>query len=147
MPSNMRGSTLVVLLCLLVPTFSQSCGNKRPGLKKICVSEGIFGNTHPAQFVFVLDRNSTRLNMAGFYILSNNEKFYIPEKVKVDCTEYNDRKECPKRCEYEDDGVKVPGICYEKVCPPVRPCLERGGQVLMVRAVSTVSMFIYSVSH
>ena len=84
--------------------------------------------------LFVLDRDSTMLSKAGFYILNNADKFYMPEKGRAGCDRKNNIKECPKRCEDADD--KDPKLCYEKVCPPVRTCTKRGGRVLMVNKVS-----------
>ena len=82
---------------------------------------------------FVLAKDSARLNKAGYYILNNEKKFYIPEKVDADCDKDKNNEKCPRRC-VDDDGQD--GICYERVCPPYTPCTNRKGRVLMVNKVS-----------
>merc|ERR1712115_462064 len=112
--SNMRGKTMLVLLGLLVVTHSKTCGKERKGMKRICASEA---------------KDSARLNKAGYYILNNEKKFYIPEKVDADCDQDRNNEKCPRRC-VDDEGQD--GICYERVCPPYTPCTNRKGRVLMV---------------
>ena len=102
-------------------------------MKRICVSKGRHRYSTKLYCIFVLDGNSMLLNKAGFYILNNANKCIIPKKVKAYCQKEKNNKKCPRRCK-DDDGQD--GICYERVCPQVSTCTDRGGIVLMVKKVS-----------